>query len=409
MGAGEILTEDREREKGMKIGFITPSLSECGGLQRVQSLLANELAQKHDVTIIALEDGRRPLFYELDSRIHVVYEDIFLQKNSRFPWGIARAAARKGRLVLPAGIARRAYYPEKIVRELRKKWAEEGYECLVGSTAFCSVLLGLMAGELNGVKLIGWHHSSFSIYFQTPGKGFYIQQKLAERALKRLDALVTLTRHDKEEYKRWMCIEGKYIYNPLSFTSEAKSEVSGKTLLFVSRLETHLKGLDFLSDIAALLFHIRGHADWRLEIVGDGNGMEDLRQMIHERGLEDQVVLLGEKKEVKEYYLNASVFLCTSRWEGFGLSVTEAMECGVPAVSFRTDGPSEIIQDGKSGYLADNFDVEQFADKVEILMEDDELRRTMSKEAAKRAECFSLKHIGAEWEKLLQDPEGYQT
>ncbi len=339
----------------------------------------------------------------------MVYEDIFQRVKNQIPWGAVRAAARKYQFVLPAWAARHAYYPGKIIRELQEKWEKEGYDCLIASTAFCSVLLGLMAGKMRDVEKIGWHHNSFSIYFQTPGKSAYIQQKLAGKVLKRLDALVTLTRQDKDEYKRWMDLEAKYIYNPLSFSSEKKADTSEKKLLFVSRLETQQKGLDFLIRIADILFHQRGHTDWKLEIVGAGSGMEEVRKMIAEYSLANYVDLLGEKKNVIDYYTRASVFLCTSRWEGFGMVVTEAMECGLPVVSFKTDGPSEIIRDGENGYLVDNFNLEQFADAVERLMKDEKLRKEMSENASVRARDFSVERVGEEWEKLFRDPGKYQN
>ena len=180
-------------------------------------------------------------------------------------------------------------------------------------------------------------------------------------------------------------------------------------MLFVSRLETQQKGLDFLIRIADILFHQRGHTDWKLEIVGAGSGMEEVRKMIAEYCLESYVELLGEKKNVIDYYTKASVFLCTSRWEGFGMVVTEAMECGLPVVSFKTDGPSEIIRDGENGYLVDNFNLEQFADAVEQLMKNEKLRKEMSENASVRAKDFSVEKVGEEWEKLFKDPEKYQN
>ena len=381
MGVGKTGTESNEWKKRMKIGFITPSLSECGGLQRVQTLLANYLSERHEVTVIVFENGKIPPYYELNQGIRVEYEDAFLQKRNRFPWGGVRIVARKWQFTLPPWIAQHSYYSTGIVRELQKKWREDRYDCLIASTAFCSILLGIMGEQLEGIKTIGWHHNSFSIYFQTPGKGAYIQKKLAKNVLKKLDALVTLTRQDKEAYKRWMEIDGKYIYNPLSFSCEKKSDVSGKTLLFVGRLEKQQKGLDFLMKIAKTLFCQRGHIDWKLEIVGDGSGKEELCRMIIEYGLEKQVVLVGKKQDVREYYTEASIFLCTSRWEGFGMVVTEAMECGLPVVSFKTDGPSEIICDGETGFLINNYDLRQFSDAVERLMENDGLRRKMAEQA----------------------------
>lgn len=214
--------------------------------------------------------------------------------------------------------------------------------------------------------------------FERRGCGFYAQQRLAENALRKLDQLVSLTRRDAEEYQRNMGLPCTYIYNPLSFFSKEKSEVNQKNLLFVSRLEVQQKGLDFLADIADELFHRRGYRDWKLQIVGNGSGYEKLKTWIQERNLTDQVELLGEQKEVEPFYQNASAFLSTSRWEGFGVVITEAMECGLPVVAFETDGPMEILQNGENGYLIPNYELDKYADAVENLMKDEALRWKIS-------------------------------
>ena len=87
-----------------------------------------------------------------------------------------------------------------------------------------------------------------------------------------------------------------------------------------------------LLDIAEELFHHRGYGDWKLRIIGNGSGYKDTEEDIRRHGLEDQVELLGEREEVIPFYREASVFVSTSRWEGFGLVITEAMECGLPVV-----------------------------------------------------------------------------
>ena len=113
--------------------------------------------------------------------------------------------------------------------------------------------------------------------------------------------------------------------------------------------------------------------------------------------------IVGEQKNVIDYYVNSSVFLSTSRWEGFGVVVTEAMECGLPVVSFKTDGPSEIITDQEDGYLIENYDLKQYADAIETLMTDVELRKKMSQNAQKRARDFYTERIAEEWEKLIEN------
>lgn len=402
MGISENVSEvlQPKSEKKIKIGFITPPISECGGVQRVLSVLVNHLAAEYEILIISLNDHRKNPYYETDARIRIIYYDQYYHSKWRLVRRGIRAAAKKYRMVLPAGVGAFAYYPRYMTRKIEKILQEEQCDCIIASTVHCAVLLGMIAGKLKATRLIGWHHNSFYIYFQTPGQGYYIQSKLAEKALKRLDRLVTLTRHDAQEYKKYMGIDAQYIYNPLSIVCKEKSDVSKPTLLFVSRLKVRQKGIDLLLSIAEILFHQKGYNGWKLKIIGGGEEQE-VRELISRYDLEEQIELLGEKEDVETYYKEASIFLSTSRWEGFGMVVTEAMECGLPVVSFKTDGPSEIIIDGENGFLIDNYDLKQYADAVEKLMCDRDLRLKMSENAVERAKEFSPEEIVEQWKSLI--------
>ena len=386
----------------MKICFVGPTMGECGGMQRVIAGAANALAQHHKVDLISYYNRQETSYYPLHPSIELI------NKNQSYITGkslLRRAVqwvARQRKPVLPAALAAYAYYPKKMVSDLAETLQKGGYDCVIASGAQATIPLGMAAPKLKGMRLIGWHHNSYGIYFQTPGMAFYAQRKLAEKMLAQLDCLVTLTGRDALEYQEKMHLNCKYIYNPLSFRSEEKSDVSKKNLLFVSRLEVQQKGLDFLADIAEELFHRRGYRDWKLQIVGSGSGYRQLETWIQERKLMDQVELLGEQKEVQKFYCNASVFLSTSRWEGFGVVITEAMECGLPVVAFETDGPMEIISAGENGYLIPKYQVEQFADAVEKLMTDEELRWKMSRNAIKRAGDFYPEKVMEKWEELIR-------
>lgn len=385
----------------MKVGFITPPISECGGIQRVLTLLVNYLTQFCDVTVISLNDfGQKPYYY-IDERTRIIYYNQYYHKKWRiFRRGI-RGVAKKYKCVLPAAVGAYAYYPRYMTCKIAQILSKERCDCVIASTVHCSVLLGMIAGDLKGTKLIGWHHNSYHIYFQTPGQGYYIQSKLSKKALKELDELVTLTNHDAQEYKKHMGINARYIYNPLGIVCKSKSDVSNPVLLFVSRLKMQQKGLDLLISIADILFHQRSHKNWTLRIVGGGSDEQEARKMVKECNLDDQIEFLGEREDVEKEYVNASIFLSTSRWEGFGMVVTEAMECGLPVVSFKTDGPSEIITDGENGYLIDNYDLQQYADAVEMLMCNEERRRKMSEKASERAKDFYPETIMKQWKELI--------
>ena len=386
----------------MKICFVGPTMGECGGMQRVIAGAASALAEHHKVDLISYYNRQETSYYPLHPSIDLINKNQSYITGKSLLRRVVQWVARRWKPVLPAALAAYAYYPKRMVSDLAETLQKGGYDCVIASGAQATIPLGMAASKLKGMRLIGWHHNSYGIYFQTPGMAFYAQRKLAEKMLAQLDCLVTLTGRDALEYQEKMHLNCKYIYNPLSFRSEEKSDVSKKNLLFVSRLEVQQKGLDFLTDIAEELFHKRGYRDWKLQVVGSGSGYGQLETWIRERKLMDQVELLGEQKEVQKFYCNASVFLSTSRWEGFGVVITEAMECGLPVVAFETDGPMEIISEGENVYLIPKYQVEQFADAVEKLMADEELRWKMSRNAIKRAGDFYPEKVMEKWEELIR-------
>lgn len=114
------------------------------------------------------------------------------------------------------------HYPSYLLKKIECTLKEGNYDCIIGVTIYCTVILGLLKDKFLHTKMIGWHHNSFHIYFQTPGRGYYSLQKLSKKALAKLDVLVTLTRHDAEQYEIWMELPCKYIYNPISFRCKRK-------------------------------------------------------------------------------------------------------------------------------------------------------------------------------------------
>ena len=106
---------------------------------------------------------------------------------------------------------------------------------------------------------------------------------------------------------------------------------------------------------------------------------------------------------LKKHYLDSSIFVSTSRWEGFGLAITEAMECGLPVVSFDNSGPKEIINKPNiNGILVENHNVTQLANEIIKLIEDDEKRKSISLESIKRAQDFNVDNIIKQWTEIIE-------
>ena len=148
----------------------------------------------------------------------------------------------------------------------------------------------------------------------------------------------------------------------------------------------------------------RGQSIWlRVTIIGDGPSHNWLKVEIEKAGLGEKVNLLGTTDNVYQFYSRASVMVQTSRWEGFGMTILEAMSCGIPVVAFHNYGPDEIIRDSVDGYLVDHFDTEVFAKKVAEILKQPEQREQMGKCAIERSRDFSLEKVLPLFKQYLEE------
>lgn len=365
------------------------------------AILANELSKRHDVTVISINNEKKCSYFPLESAVKQQFYNRFKFKKTALLGGIIRKIEMVHPFVLPSSFAKLAYFPEYICKDLGSELAADKFDCIIGVTGHCAILLASMRPYLLNAKLIGWMHNSYQIHYDEKGKGFYSQIKYVKKVYHDLNQIITLTRADAELYRKKMGIDCTYIYNPIGFCSEDKSTVERNKLLYVGRLDIQHKGLDFLVEIMRKLVYDRKCTEWILQIVGDGPGKGELVQWIANANLENYVEMVGEQEHVEKYYKDASIFLCTSKWEGFGLVVVEAMECGLPVISFKTDGPLEIISHGENGYLVDNYNLDEFVNRIECLTKDVELRKQFSCKAVKRAADFALDTIVEQWEEVI--------
>lgn len=143
--------------------------------------------------------------------------------------------------------------------------------------------------------------------------------------------------------------------------------------------------------------------NWKLQIVGSGS----LEQKLHEKektlGL-DRVQWLPFTEHIEENYKNASIYVMTSRFEGFALVLLEAKAFGLPIVSFDIrNGPNEIVSNGVDGYIVPPFDISMFAEKLKVLIKDDKLRAHFTEDSQRNMYQFSKNKIVVNWVQLLEE------
>ena len=218
-----------------------------------------------------------------------------------------------------------------------------------------------------------------------------------DKLVKQLDALVLLTQHDADSWNG--LTKTVVIPNSLPFFPEKPSTCNQKQVIFVGRLNEQ-KGLEYLIETWKRVH--QKHKDWILQIYGDGEQRELLLHLISEAKLKDAVVVNHSTRQIMDKYLESSIFLLTSRFEGFGMVLIEAMACGVPVVSFDCPwGPADIIKNGEDGFLVEYLNTTEAAEKVVQLIESPELRMKMGIRARENVQRYSRNTVMKQWIELF--------
>ncbi|EAJ4628911.1 glycosyltransferase family 4 protein, partial [Campylobacter coli] len=217
----------------------------------------------------------------------------------------------------------------------------------------------------------------------------------------RFDTIIILSSRELEKWKKWHK-NIQVIPNFLPFISPKESDLSQKVVLSVGRF-TQEKGFFRLIDIWEMVQKNEKFKEWKLHIIGDGILKEKIQDKIKIKNLEKSIILKPFTREIEKEYLKASIYALPSYFEGFGMVLAESSNYGIPSVAFDINtGPSDIIENEKSGFLIKDGNLEEFANRLQILMLDDKLRKQMGQKAKEIIyNNFSKEKIIKKWKKLL--------
>jgi glycosyltransferase involved in cell wall biosynthesis len=369
-----------------------------GGTIRTTFNLATHLARSHEVEVISLIQGPKKPFFDFPPDVPVSA----LEDRSE-----GRVAGRAERLLraLPSVLVHPQDYAYsgsslwtdvQLVRRIRS--IRSGV--LIGTRPAINIVLAALAPP--GVVTIGQEHMHFGSH-----RAWLSADIL--RWYPHLDAFATLTEDDRRDYREALTpvaprMRIERIPNAVAVLDGETSSLDRSVVVAAGRLKNQ-KGFDLL--IRAFAPVAAEHPDWLLRIYGAGEKRPELEQLVAELGLEESVALKGRTKRLGEVLSRASLFALSSRFEGFGMVILEAMSKGLPVVSFDCPrGPSDLVSPGVDGLLVPNGDVPAFSRALLELIEDPERRRRYGAAALEKAARYDMATIGRQWDTLLEDLTG---
>lgn len=354
----------------LKVLILGGNFSNSGGTERVGTMIANGLDEAgYDIILGSLNYGEQS-FFDINNSIKV--------------------------LSLAQSEGRALYHTPNNIYNIRRALIKENIDILIVVETML-VLFTLPATLGLPVKHICWEHFNFNNDLGKRGRR--VARQLAARYC---DSVVTLTERDKQYWLQGTHHKSQItaIPNPCPFpVQEYVKKENTRTVLAVGRL-THIKGFDML--LEAWIEVNKAMPDWKLKIVGEGIDRQKLAEFIEQYELTNSVELVGNTNDVSKYYKEAEIFCLSSRFEGFGMVLIEALAFGLPIVSFDCEvGPAEILEDTGSILVPQN-DTSKLALSLIELMSDSERRKNISVKSKQKVKVYQPKNIIHQWIDLLE-------
>lgn len=353
---------------------MIPSL-EAGGAERVVATLSNNLIDYYDVTIIILFES--PIFFDIDSRIRIVfcgtrYKPVYSLKHSL-----------------------KTHF--RLTRSVVKNLKAHHIDVIIGFMTTPNIY-AIIAARMARIPCI-ISERVHPEYIKTSKFWFTLRKRLYPFANK----LIVQTQDISDYFSKFVNTKKiEIILNPLNpdLVNKKNRQTSNDNLILnVGRLD-YQKNQDMLIKAFANV----NHENWKLIIVGDGEEKANYEQLINNLQLQNKVVLIGNVSNIAAYYNKADVFVFTSRFEGFPNALTEAMYYGLPCIS--TDcpsGPSELISDNVNGFLIPSENQQALEEKLELLMNNSELRKKVGHAAEQNIDKFKVETVSLEWQKIINN------
>ena len=382
----------------MKVLFYSDTVFSFGGVQRVLAEISKRLSMEMDVTILTSDFPIDISMYDY-KHSHVKFEQIEYPQPPFWENFFCKAYSFLFKKFLPhTKITSQGYALSSFLPTYRKRLSEKinagNYDVVVGVHAFQALHVAAIS-HLIQAKTIAWIHNSYQALFEKESPYLPGLDKHFGFQMQKMDQIFVLSQADKEMFRQKMNLPTTVMYNPLTVQPQGEGNPSYKRFISVGRFSKGHKGFDLL--IEAFSIFSKNNKDWTLEIVGEGPEKALYRQLIAKHGLEERVVLSPFTHNIQSHYAQSSVYILSSRWEGFGLVLIEAMAHGLPIIASDLPVTHELLQGKDVALLFDTENVSQLADCMESLEDNSDLICKMGKKAKNYSREFEMESIIKKW------------
>ena len=376
--------------------YVIKSMAMLAGTERAVSLKINWLASHgYKVVLVTYEQGSHPIILPLHP--DVIVEDL------KTPFFVIRKYSlfRRGFEFLRL---------KSIFRSRLRSVLEEIRPDIILTTAYSlEVVKELFEVHANSKLIIESHETCSSVIKEYAYKSHSFMLLLAKlydkynlKYVNHFDRLITLTQGDAVEWYKHIFVPIEVIPNPLTdypFSLTDKSENTSFRIISAGRLE-EVKGFDRLVKAFAIIED--KCPKWHVDIFGKGNCEGELRKLIASYHLDNRIKILPPTNNIYSEYLNSDFYVLSSHHEGLGMVLLEAMACGIPCVSFDCDyGPKEVIDDGNTGLLVENGNIEKLSQSILWMIEHRNERIRMGENARKAVKRYQIDDIMQQWVDLF--------
>lgn len=378
----------------MRIIYIIDSLAHKGGAERIITEKMNYLVTHfdYDVSVITCYQfpETMPNCYDLYSKVRQINLCIPLHLQYKYRY--------------PLRFWFKWKYSHQLHNELERTVNSINPDIIVGLGYTLADRVCII--KCNASKVIESHEARIytKTFFLNKDYSFLlnIYYKLSRKRYlrtieKKVDVVVTLTKEDAINWKKAKRVETipNFSVMPISKLSNGEQ----KRVIAVGRLEWQ-KGYDRLMDIWKIVSDI--HPDWVLDIYGDGSLETELKSDIKDANL-NNLSIHPFTKNISHEYATSSICVLTSRYEGFSLVILEAMQHGVPCITFDCPyGPKDLVENEKCGFVIEDGNIDLFADRLCYLIDNPDIRKQYACTALNKAQSYQIDIIMSQWESLFQ-------